>query len=223
MPAVPSSPCPRPRPASGVQCPVRATSVHAWQSTRRVSSVRCGRLSVHVSGVQVSGVQVSVSGVCAFPRPRCPAQRGRGARRRGRPPHGWHGQGRRGRPMRRRPARGQPESERAARSSAQAVLRPAEVSVWTWPSSWAVVGQWPDRPRGRLGEAGCARGSFVGGEPGCAARLASCDRLRGTSHLHHGCSLVDPSRRSPRLGGGGMRLPVEPPVPVGRPPWLLVL
>jgi hypothetical protein len=28
---------------------------------------------------------------------------------------------------------------------------PAEASVWTWPSSWEVVGQWPARPRGRPG------------------------------------------------------------------------
>jgi hypothetical protein len=62
-----SSPCPRPRPASGVQCPVRASSVHACLSTRPLSSVRCGRLSV-----QLSGVQRGASGVRALPRPRCP-------------------------------------------------------------------------------------------------------------------------------------------------------
>jgi len=28
---------------------------------------------------------------------------------------------------------------------------PAEVSAWTWPSSWEVVGQWLGRPRGRPG------------------------------------------------------------------------
>src|SRR5829696_2067050 len=39
MPAASSSPCPRPRPASGVRCPVRATSVHACLSRRPVSSV----------------------------------------------------------------------------------------------------------------------------------------------------------------------------------------
>jgi hypothetical protein len=37
MPAVPSSPCPRPRPAFGVQCPGRASSVHTCLSTRPVS------------------------------------------------------------------------------------------------------------------------------------------------------------------------------------------
>ena len=36
-------------------------------------------------------------------------------------------------------------------------------------------------------------------------------------------SLVDPSLRSHRLRGGRMRLPVEPPVPVRRPPAALVL
>jgi hypothetical protein len=36
-------------------------------------------------------------------------------------------------------------------------------------------------------------------------------------------SLVDPFLRSRRLGRGRVRLPNEPPVPVGRPPGLLVL
>jgi hypothetical protein len=67
MPAVPSSPCPRPRPASGVQCPVRATSVHACLSTRPVSSVRCGRLSV-----QVSAGRSPVFGVRSPMGVRCP-------------------------------------------------------------------------------------------------------------------------------------------------------
>jgi hypothetical protein len=53
MPAVPSSPCRCPRPASGVRRPVSgADSVHACLSTRPLSSVRCGRLSVQVSGVR---------------------------------------------------------------------------------------------------------------------------------------------------------------------------
>jgi hypothetical protein len=69
MPAVPSSPCLRPRPASGVQCPVRASSVHACLSTRPVSTVRYGRLSVQVSGARCP---VWASGVRAFPRPLCP-------------------------------------------------------------------------------------------------------------------------------------------------------
>jgi hypothetical protein len=66
MPAVPSSPCPRPRPASGVQCPVPATSVHACLSTRPVSSVRCGRLSVQVSAGRspVFGVRSPVGVRC---------------------------------------------------------------------------------------------------------------------------------------------------------------
>jgi hypothetical protein len=41
LPAVPSSPCRCPRPASGVQCPVRATSVHACLSTRACPGDRC--------------------------------------------------------------------------------------------------------------------------------------------------------------------------------------
>jgi hypothetical protein len=77
MPAVPSSPCPRPRPVSGVQCPVSG------------ASDRCPRLPVPATGVQCpvpserpgvrcpgSGVRrpVWASGVCALPRPLCPAE-----------------------------------------------------------------------------------------------------------------------------------------------------
>jgi hypothetical protein len=60
MPAAPSSACPRPRPASSVQCPERATSVHPCLSTGPMSSVRCGRLRVQVSAVRrpLSGVGV---------------------------------------------------------------------------------------------------------------------------------------------------------------------
>jgi hypothetical protein len=69
MPAVPSSPCPRRRPASGVQGPVQASSVHACPSTRPLSSVRCGHLSV-----QVSGVQCGRPVIHPFPRPLCPTR-----------------------------------------------------------------------------------------------------------------------------------------------------
>jgi hypothetical protein len=79
--AVPSSPCPRPRPASGVQCPVRASSVHACSSTRPLSSVRCGHLSVQASGVQC-GRPVSIRS-----RVRCVGPEGRGGRRWGRQSH----------------------------------------------------------------------------------------------------------------------------------------
>src|SRR5215211_4996779 len=44
-----------------------------------------------------------------------------------------------------------------------------------------VVGQWPGRPRGRPGEAGCARGSPAGREPLRSEVRPSCGRLRGTS------------------------------------------
>jgi hypothetical protein len=42
-------------PVSSVRCPVRASSVHACLSTRPLSSVRFGHLSVQVSGVQCPG------------------------------------------------------------------------------------------------------------------------------------------------------------------------
>ena len=50
MPAVVSSPCPRSCPASGVQCPVRASGVR--RGPVQVTGVRCGRLSVQVSSVR---------------------------------------------------------------------------------------------------------------------------------------------------------------------------
>jgi hypothetical protein len=45
--------------SASVQCPVRASSVHACLSTRPVSTVRCGRLSVQVSGVRCPWVPAS--------------------------------------------------------------------------------------------------------------------------------------------------------------------
>ena len=103
-PAVPSSACPHPRPAAGVQCPVRTSSLRACLSTRPVSRGRCRRLSFRVSGLRC---------------PLCPT----GVR-----------------------------SWRAAVGCWR-----GEASAWTWPSSWEVVGRWLGRPRGRPGEAGCAR------------------------------------------------------------------
>jgi hypothetical protein len=68
-----SSPCRCPRPASGVQCPVRADSVHACLSTRRCP--------VPGAGVRASSLGVRcpawASGVRALPRPRCPTGCGR--------------------------------------------------------------------------------------------------------------------------------------------------
>jgi hypothetical protein len=139
LPAVPSSPCRCPRPASGVQCPVRATSVHACLSTRSVSSVRCGRLSVQVSAVRCPCVPASaVSGRSEV------MQRGGGA---GRRTAGMAGVGVVARCVHDRlvvcPSRS------LALEAGAGCAGPAEVSVWTWPSSWEVVGQWPRRSRGR--------------------------------------------------------------------------
>jgi hypothetical protein len=54
---------------------------------------------------------------------------------------------------------------------------PAEGSAWTWPSSWAVVGSWLGRARGRPGLAGCAGGSSVGWRAGVPSEAATT--LRG--------------------------------------------
>jgi hypothetical protein len=107
MPAVPSSPCPRPRPVSGVQCPLRASNVHACLSTRPVSGVRCGRLSVQAFGVRCP---VWASGVHPFPRPMCPTGRSwRAAVGQAAAWLGWPGSA--CRPPYPRPARRLPESE----------------------------------------------------------------------------------------------------------------
>jgi hypothetical protein len=58
--------------STSVQCPVQTSSLPACLSTlstRLVSTVRCGRLSVRVSGVRCP---LWLSGVGAFPRPLCP-------------------------------------------------------------------------------------------------------------------------------------------------------
>ena len=164
IPAAPSSPCPRPRPASGVQCPVPVTSVHACLSTGPMSSVRCGRLSVQCP---LSGVQCPLSGVrCLCVAASAVSGRSEVLERGvGRQPYGWDG--RVGVVARCLHARLVVcLSRRLVLEADVGGAGPAEVSVWTWPSSWEVVGQWPARPRGRPGQGGCTRGSFVGRDPG---------------------------------------------------------
>jgi hypothetical protein len=151
MPAVPSSPCPRPRPAFSVRCPVRASSVHACLSQRRVSGVRCHpsvqvsavRGPVWASGVGVRCLCVAASAVSSRSEV---LERGGGA---GSPMAGMAGVGVVARCV---------HDRLVVCLSRSLVLEagaggagPAEVSVWTWPSSWEVVGQWPARPRGRPG------------------------------------------------------------------------
>jgi hypothetical protein len=181
VPPVPSSPCPRPRPASGVPGPVQASSVHACPSTRPLSSVRCGHLSLQVSGVRVR-CPAWASGVRGFRCPLCPTgvRSWRAAVEHAAAWLGWPG--RRRRPPCPRPACRLPESESGDRGWRRPA-GPAEASAWTWASSWEVIRQWPARLRGRAGLAGCARGSPVGGEPGCAARY---DYAPWSSYPTHG-------------------------------------
>jgi hypothetical protein len=133
--------------AAAVRCPVRASE--RPDVRRPVSSVgvRCPR----VPASTVSGREV-VEGW-----------------RRGRHPHGWDGRRRRGRlscprPVGRRPSRS------LAVEAGPGLLGQGRGRLGLGRRSWAVVGQWLGRPRGRPGWAGWARGSPVGGEPGCAAR-----------------------------------------------------
>jgi hypothetical protein len=151
MPAAPSSPCPRPRPASGVQCPVSGASDQCPRLPVHGTRVRCGRLSVQVSAVRRP---VWASGVCALPRPLCPAEVRSWSATVGRPLYGWDGRGRRGRPLRPCPARRLPESAPRARSWCRRCWASRGVGLdlaVVGGGGWAVARStaWPTR-RGRV-------------------------------------------------------------------------
>jgi hypothetical protein len=152
-------PCLRQRVSVLGQRPVSGASVqhHACLSTRPLSSVRYGPLSVQMSG----GVRCPawVSGVRGFPRPLCPAGRWWRVAAGGRSPTaGMAGVGVVARRVHGQfvvsPARILAIEAGAGRAGS------AEASAWAWPS-WEVVGQWPGRTRGRPGQgricAGIAR------------------------------------------------------------------
>jgi hypothetical protein len=154
------------RPVSSVRCPVRATSVHACLSTGPVPSVRCGRLSVQVSAVRRP---VSASGVGA----RCLCVAVSAVSGRSEVLERGGGAGSRTAGMARVGVVARCIHDRLVVCLSRSLVLeagaggagPAEASVWTWPSSWEVVGLWPAQPRGRPGQAGCTRGSFVGRDP----------------------------------------------------------
>jgi hypothetical protein len=185
MPAAPSSACPRPRPASGVRCPVSG------------ASDQCPRLPVHGTAVQCPvraserpGVRCPASGVgvCALPRALCPAEvRSWSA--------AWAG------------------SRMAGMAGVGVVARCVHDRLVVCLSrrlvsklAQALLGQprrrfGPGRRRGRwLGSGqldrvadqdrpGCTRGSFVGGSR-CAARLASWGRLIGMRRVNRSAGLA---------------------------------
>ena len=173
MPTVPSSPCPRPRPASGVQCP----SVSA--------SVQCPRVPVHATAVRCP---VWVSGVRAFPGPLCPpgVRSWRAAVGR---PHGWDSRCLRGRPQCPRPASS--ARVRTWRSKLRRRAGPAETSAWTrrrrgrWLGN-DKVDRVADRDRPDTRE-----DRPLVGEPGCVAPGGRAGRVLGLA--------VDPGRRVCRL------------------------
>jgi hypothetical protein len=154
MPAVPSSACQCPRPASGVWCerpasrvPVHAAAVQCSVRTSERPDVR--RRPVSSVGVRCPWVPASiVSG-------REVVEGGGGGRS---PTAGMAGVGVVARRVHGQfvvsPARILAIEAGAGRAGS------AEASAWAWPS-WEVVGQWPGRPRGRPGQgricAGIAR------------------------------------------------------------------
>jgi hypothetical protein len=116
---------------------------HACLSTRPLSGVRCGRLSVQMSGVRCSAW---VSGVRGFPRPLCPARRL------------WRGGGRQAAAWLGWPASAwSPDLSTASSSAARVGTWRSRLAQVCWVSggvglglaSWEVVGQWLGRPRGR--------------------------------------------------------------------------
>ena len=188
MPAAPSSPCPRPRPASGVRCSVSGASDQCPRLPVHGTDVQCPVRASERPGVRCPASAVGVRCLCVA----ASAVSGRSEV----VEHGG-GAGRR--------RAGMAEVGVVARCvhdrlvvclSRRLVLEAgagtaglAEASVWTWPSSSGGGGQWPARPRGRPGQAGCTRGSFVGGSR-CAARLASCGRLIGMRRANRSAGLA---------------------------------
>jgi hypothetical protein len=111
------------RPESSVWCgcPASRVPVHA-------AAVRCGRLSVQMSGVRCSAW---VSGVRGS-RVHCVRLGGCGGVAVGRQPHGWDGRRRRGRLTCPRPVRRLPGSEPGGRGWRRSAGS-AEGSAWAWP------------------------------------------------------------------------------------------
>jgi hypothetical protein len=109
--------------SASVRSPVSGAGVqhHACLSTRPLSGVRCGRLSVQVSGVR-RGCPVSVGS-----RVHCVRPGGCGGRW-GRQPHGWDGRRRRGRRPCPRPVRRLPGSDLAVEAGVGRA-GPAEASA----------------------------------------------------------------------------------------------
>jgi hypothetical protein len=153
--------------SASVRSPVSGAGVqhHACLSTRPLSGVRCGPLSVQMSGVRCPAW---VSGVRGFPRQLCPAGRlwrgggGQAAAWLGWPGSAWS------------PALSTASSSAArvgpgGRGCAGLLgQRRGPLGLGRHRGRW--LRWWRGRPRGRPGLAGWARGSPVGGEPGCAAR-----------------------------------------------------
>jgi hypothetical protein len=144
------------RPVSSVRCPVRATSVHACLSTGPMSSVRCGR---PVRASKRPGVRCPASGVGVRCGLRCLCVAASAVSGRSEVLERGVGQaavrlGLAGVGV----VAGCVHARLVVCLSRSLALEagaggagPAEASVWTWPSSWEVVGQWPARPRGRPG------------------------------------------------------------------------
>jgi hypothetical protein len=157
------------RPVSGVRCPVRASSVHACLSTRPLSGVRSGRLTVQMSGGRCPAW---ASGVRAFLRPLCPTGEvmeggsGAGSRMAG------DGRSRHGRPPCPRPARRRPESEPGARSRRRPGLASGGVGLdlaVVVEGGWAVARStaWATRTRPDMREdppLAASRGAQRGGD-----------------------------------------------------------
>ena len=162
MPAVPSSACRCPRPASGVQCLVRVSSI-----TRACPRGRCPVRASERPDVRcpVSSVGVRCPWVPASPvsgREVVEGSGGQAAAWLGWPASAWS-------PALSTASSSAAGSEPAVEAGAGLLgQRRGRFGLGRRRRRW--LGQWLGRPRGRPGLAGWARGSPVGGEPGCAAR-----------------------------------------------------
>jgi hypothetical protein len=186
MPAAPSSPCPSPRPASGVQCGVRCERPVSRLPVHR-TAVQCPvraseRPGVHcpASGVGVRCLCVAASAVSGRSEV---LERGGGA---GSRMAGMAGVGVVARWVHARLV--VCLRRRLVLEAGAGGAGPAEASVWTWPSSsgggWAVASStaWPTR-------IGRVHVRIIRWWSRCTARLASCGRLIGMRRANRSAGL----------------------------------
>ena len=187
MPAAPSSACPRPRPASGIQCPVSGASDQCPRLPVHGTAVQCPVRASERPGVRCPASGVGVRCLCVA----ASAVSGRSEvleRGGGQAAARLEWPGRRGRRLRPCPARRLPESAPRARSWRR----------WCWASRgvgldlavvdggrWAVASStaWPTR-------IGRVRARIIRWWEPVGSELASCGRLIGMRRANRSAGLT---------------------------------